>query len=279
MAVSAVVRPESHTPAYNPVTFWVDSTNKSETGFKYVIDVYDASATKIAEYRVAPRIDDGYGVIDLSRLLSSQVSKDLNISSTTIYDASNCYFEYDVHWGEEYNASYAYTGFGNSGGYVQLTGFSSHPFAVGDQIDLTEGTPTNALLEGLHTVTAVGGTTVTLDILYADLVAPSSTAGEIIYADNRKSLTRDLLTQTGFFVFNGALPWLDFRTYQQEEFLMTTTGAQFLRTYLTTSISEQRQTLSCIGFQRQHQLEGYFLRTQMETHFTKMLHEQQVKRY
>jgi hypothetical protein len=216
MAVSAVVVPENNTPAYNPIVHWVDSTNKNETGFKYVVDVYDASATKIAEYRVAPRIDDGYGVIDLSKLLQSQVTKDLNLSNTTYYDASNCYFKYDVKFGEEYNASYAYTGFGNSGGYVQLTGFSSHPFAVGDQIDLTEGTPTNALLDGLHTVTAVAATTVTLDILYADLVSPSSTAGEIIYADNRKSITRDLLTYTGRYVFNGALPWLDFRTYSAQ---------------------------------------------------------------
>ena len=79
MAVSAVVEPNTTTPAYNPVVYWVDSTNKNETGFKYVVDVYDGGGTQIAEYRVAPRIDDGYGVIDLSRLLSSQVSKDLQL--------------------------------------------------------------------------------------------------------------------------------------------------------------------------------------------------------
>lgn len=227
MAVSAIVEPNVTTPAYNPVVFWVDSTNKNETGFKYVIDVYDASATKIAEYRVAPRIDDGYGVIDLSKLLSSQVTKDLDLTSTTYYDASNSYFEYDVHFGEEYNASYAYTGFSDQGN-VRLDGFSSHPFAIGDQIDLTEGTPTNTLLDGLHTVTAITATTVTIDVLYADLVSPSSTAGEIIYADNRKSLTRDLLIKSSFYVWNGALPWLDFRTYQDTQFLMSTTGARFL---------------------------------------------------
>ena len=217
MAVSEVVKPESNTPAYNPIIYWVDSTNKNETGFKYVIDVYNSGkVTKIAEYRVAPRIDDGYGVIDLSKLLQSKVSKDLSLTNTTYYDASNSYYEYEVYFGEEYNASYAYTGFTNSSGYVQLTGFSSHPFAVGDQIDLTEGTPTNTLLDGLHTVTAIAATTVTIDVLYADLVSPSSTAGEIIYADNRKSITRDLLSYTDRYVFNGALPWLDFRSYSAQ---------------------------------------------------------------
>ena len=183
MAVSAIVEPNTTTPAYNPVVYWVDSTNKNETGFKYVVDVYDGSGTQIAEYRVAPRIDDGYGVIDLSRLLSSQVSKDLNISSTTYYNASNSYFEYEVYFGEEYNASYAYTGFvdsttvgGLTAGYVALQ-VASHSYAVGDQIQVTETVTTNALVNGLHTVLDTDATHVVLDVLYADLVSPSSTAG------------------------------------------------------------------------------------------------------
>jgi hypothetical protein len=228
MAISGVVEPNVTTPAYNPVIFWVDSTNKNETGFKYVVDVYDSTPTKIAEYRVAPEIVNGYGVIDLSKLLQAKVTKDLDLTTTTYYNASNSYFQYSVNFGEEYNASYGYTGFTNSSGYVQLTGFSSHPFAVGDQIDLTETVATNPLLDGLHTVTAIGGTTVTIDVLYADLVSPVSTAGSLIYADNRKSITRDLLIKSNYYVFNGVLPWLDFRTYQDTQFLMTTTGARFL---------------------------------------------------
>jgi len=234
MAVSAIVEPNVTTPAYNPVQWWVDSTNKNETGFKYVIDVYDASATKIAEYRVAPRIDDGYGVIDLSKLLSSQVSKDLDLTRTTYYNATNSYFEYEVQFGEEYNASTAYTGFvdsttvvGLTAGYVALV-VASHSYSVGDQIQVTETTTTNALVNGLHTIVDTDSTNVVLDVLYADLVSPSSTAGEIIYADNRKTITRGLLLKSSRYVWNGALPWLDFRTYQDTQFLMSTTGARFL---------------------------------------------------
>jgi len=186
MAISAIVEPNVTTPAYNPVTWWVDSTNKNETGFKYVIDVYNAAGTKIAEYRVAPRIDDGYGVIDLSKLLQSQVTKDLNLASTTYYDASNSYFEYDVDFGEEYNTSTAYTGFVDSGtitgldsDYVALQ-VASHSYVIGDQINVTETVTTNALINGLHTVIDVDSTHVVIDVLYADLVSPSSTAGEII---------------------------------------------------------------------------------------------------
>ena len=231
MAISAIVEPNVTTPAYNPVTWWVDSTNKNETGFKYVIDVYNAAGTKIAEYRVAPRIDDGYGVIDLSKLLQSQVTKDLNLASTTYYDASNSYFEYDVDFGEEYNTSTAYTGFVDSGtitgldsDYVALQ-VASHSYVIGDQINVTETVTTNALINGLHTVIDVDSTHVVIDVLYADLVSPSSTAGEIIYADNRKSITRSLLTKSSFYVWNGVIPWLEFRTYQDSQF---TSGAAFM---------------------------------------------------
>lgn len=228
MSVSAIVEPNTTTPAYNPVTYWVDSTNKNETGFKYVVDVYDAAtASQIAEYRVAPRTGDGYGVIDLSKLLQSQVTKNLELTNTTYYHATDSYMEYEVYFGEEFNTSYAYTGFTSSGVYVQLTGFSSHPFVAGDQINLTEGTATNPLLDGLHTVVSVAATTVTIDVIYADLVSPSSTAGTLIYADNRKSITRNLLTKTGY-VWNGALPWLDFRTFVDTTYHLDGSTKQFM---------------------------------------------------
>ena len=228
MAITGIVEPKETTPAYNPVNWWVDSTNKNETGFKYVVDVYDSTPTKIAEYRVAPRVSDGYGMIDLSRLLQGQVSKDLELTNTTYYDATNSYFKYSVNFGEEYNASYAYTGFSSSTVYVKLTGFSSVPFVAGDQINLTEGTATNPLLEGLHTVVEVGATTVTIDVFYADLVSPTSTAGELIYSDNRKTITRDLLVKSDYYVFNGAEKWLDFRTYDDATYQLDGVTKQFL---------------------------------------------------
>ena len=232
MAITSIVRPKVTTPAFNPINWWVDSTNKNETGFKYIVDVYDSASNKIAEYRVAPRIDDGYGMIDLSKLLQSQVTRDLNLSNTTYYDAVNSYYEYAVHFGEEYNASYAYTGFTNSSGYVQLTGFAAGtiPFVVGDQIDLTEGTATNPLLDGLHTVIAVDAPsgTLTIDVLYANLVSPVSTAGEVIYADNRKSITRDLLIRANNYVFNGVIKWINFASYNDNEFYLDGNRKRFL---------------------------------------------------
>ena len=59
MATSLIAKPQSITPAYNEIKYIYDSTNNNEDGFKYIFDIYDASATKIAEYRVLPDIS-GY---------------------------------------------------------------------------------------------------------------------------------------------------------------------------------------------------------------------------
>ena len=232
MAITNIIVPKVTTPAYNPVRWEIDSTNVNQTGFRYVVDVYDSVPTKIGEFRLMPRVGDGYGEIDLSGLLKSYVNIDLDVAAVTSYDATNSYFEYGVEFGEEYNVSYTYAAFGNSGGYVQLTTVSTHAFVVGDQIDLTEGTPgTNPLLTGLHTITAQTATTLTLDIVYADLVSPSSGAGSVIYADNRKSITRSMDLNSSFYVFNGVIPWIDFRTYDDATYTLGTSSSKFLSNF------------------------------------------------
>ncbi len=57
MAITAIAQPVYFSPAYNPLKFIYDSTNKNEAGFKYVFDIYESgTSNKIAEYRVLPRI-------------------------------------------------------------------------------------------------------------------------------------------------------------------------------------------------------------------------------
>lgn len=228
MAITVESQPEVTTPAYNPVIWWASSTNVNEENFKFVFDIYDNTAAKIAEYRVAPRIGDGYGVIDLSRLLSAQLSANLDLTNTTYYNATGHYFEYGVEIGEEYNVSYAYTGFTQSGDYVQLTGVATHSFVAGDQINVTETTPTNDLIAGLHTVISVTASTVTIDVIYADMVSPSSTAGSIIYADNRKSLTRSMSINSNNYVTKTAIPFVDRLSWLDTTYHLTSASSKFM---------------------------------------------------
>jgi len=137
MAITKIAAPDNITPAYNPIRYIYDSTNKNNTGFKYIFDVYlSGTATKIGEYRVFPRYSDGYGDIDLSKLLSTKVTFDFTPSNDSSYDPTNSYYKYDVKIGEEYVTEVAYTAsLTQNGSYVKIT--ATHAFQVGDQVSIS----------------------------------------------------------------------------------------------------------------------------------------------
>ena len=97
MAITTINEPFDKTPAYNPIKFLYNSTNKNNLGFKYIFDVYESgTANKIAEYRVYPRFSDGYGEIDLSKLLQNKVSYDFDQTLIESDPATNSYYKYDL---------------------------------------------------------------------------------------------------------------------------------------------------------------------------------------
>lgn len=229
MAITVINEPYDRTPAYNPIKFLYNSTNKNLAGFKYIFDVYESgTANKIAEYRVYPRFSDGYGEIDLSKLLQNKVSYDFDQALIESDPATNSYYKYDLKVGEEFVTSYTYTAnLVNNGGNVQITPTVAHTFLVGDQIILNAGVA-NSAISGLWTVIAVSGTTnFTINALFANVLNPTDN-GSVSYADNRKTVTRDIVTALNKYVFNGAIPWSNFRTYNEAEFILPDINARLL---------------------------------------------------
>jgi len=229
MATSLIAKPQSITPAYNEIKYIYDSTNNNEDGFKYIFDIYDASANKIAEYRVLPDIS-GYGEVDLSRLLQSYVSKDFD-PSVTDQDPTNSYYEYAVHIGEEYVASYDYTSaLTQNGSYVQIN-LTSQPFSVGDQVVITQddGGVNNPLLEGLFTVLEANTNDFTVNSLWSG-VGDANEDGTVKFSDNRKTVTRDIVTETGLYVFNGAESFANFISYFEGRYILDDNKAGFVTT-------------------------------------------------
>jgi hypothetical protein len=229
MAITVINEPFDKTPAYNPIKFLYNSTNKNNLGFKYIFDVYESgTANKIAEYRVYPRFSDGYGEIDLSKLLQNKVSYDFDQALIESDPATNSYYKYDLKVGEEFVTSYTYTAnLVNNGGNVQITPTVAHTFLVGDQIILNAGIA-NSAISGLWTVIAVSGTTnFTINALFANVLNPTDN-GSVSYADNRKTVTRDIETALDKYVFNGAIPWANFRTYNEVEFILPDSNARLL---------------------------------------------------
>lgn len=234
MAINLKAAPQRLTPAYNPVKYIYDSTNKNLGGFKYIFDIYESgTANKIAEYRVLPVYSTGYGEIDLSKLLQSKVSFDLRPTNTSVYDAPNSHYKYDVKVGEEYLTTTTFTSAMSQyvtapyAGRVQLNG--ANTFAVGDQIVLTQtgaGTA-NANFDGLYTVLVATPTYIVINFLWSGITNVNKDV-DITYADGRRTITRDIITDLNNYVFNGALPWTQFPSWDENNYNLDSSSDRFL---------------------------------------------------
>lgn len=231
MAMTLIAEAQVFTPAYNQCKFIYNSTNKNNEGFRYIFDVYESgTANKIAEYRVLPTFGTGYGEVDLSKLLGSKVSIDFLPANYSEADTPNTRYNYDVKVGEEYIVTYNYTAnLNDNSGNVKITPTSAHTFAVGDQVVVDAGT--NTLITGLWTVIAVSGTSdFTISALWSNVVDPTAN-GTVTYADKRKTVTRDIEETLDKWVFNGALPWANFNTYDFNTYLLDNDDKLFLTSY------------------------------------------------
>jgi len=220
MATTFIAQPQDFTPAYNEVKFIVNSTNVNKAGFRYIFEVFEAgTSNRIGYYKALPTFGTGYGEQDLSKLLSNMVTFDFNPTVTTFYDATNSYYNYDLRIGEEYIFDLSYTAsLTDNGGSVEIT--ATHPFQVGDQVNITQadGGVANPSVEGLHTVTAITGTTsFTINALWAD-VTDDTINGTVKYADNRKTIDLDIISTLDKYVFNGVQPWLEMPYWDETDY-------------------------------------------------------------
>jgi hypothetical protein len=93
---------------------------------------------------------------------------------------------------------------------------------VGDQVVIAQADlgVANPNLEGLFTVTAITTTTdFTVNSLWSE-VTDATIDGTVSYSDNRKTVTRDIITSTSNYVFNGALPFADWIGYDEADYIL-----------------------------------------------------------
>ena len=232
--MTKIAEPFDFSPAYNPLMFIYNSTNKNKLGFKYIFQVYaGGTATKIGEYKVLPRFNDGYGQIDISKLLQSKVTFNIDVTNP-----NNCYYNYDVKIGEEYTQGVAYSSsLTNNAGFVKITS-ATHTFVAGDQVSIKQADDglANPLIEGLFVVKSVQSSTeFTISALWANVVN-ATIDGNVYFADNRKTQTLAVITESDKYVFNGVRSWVDFTTYNENQYLIDTiTSTQLFVTDLPTT--------------------------------------------
>ncbi len=223
---------DNFTPAFNQVNYYFDSTNKNQIGFRYVVDLYlSGTSTKIWEGRIAPRIGDGYAFVPLQGMLSKQLSPEIDVTVNGSNVPLNWY-KFDLKIGEEFSTEWAYTNYGQytgGGTYDNYTKLyqspttAAHTFVVGDKINVaqTDAGVIKPMLEGLFVVVAVPDVyTVVIDIPFSSVLTGATMGGAVKYSDNRKTITRNLNTQTAT-VYNGALSNADFLTVPNSKFKIT----------------------------------------------------------
>ena len=227
MAQTIIAQPQAFTPAYNPIKYIVDSTNKNLTGFRYIYQVYNG-ATLLGSFKVVPTYSTGYGELDLSKFLSSYVKWDFDPTITQDLDAVNSFYNYDVKVGEEYLYEISYTSSLTASGTITRVNVSN-VFAVGDQVNITQadsGTA-NPLLEGLHSVVASSSTWFDVNVPFSS-ITDATINGVVNYADNRKVVTYDITEFTNKKVFNGAVTWVDFVVYNESDTRLNGVTKQWL---------------------------------------------------
>lgn len=230
---------QKYNTGYNPLVFVVDSDNKDLQGFRYIFDVYSGQTdTLLASYQIAPRIDDGYGVLHVEKVLQNYLTYNFNTSSIP-----QSFIQYEIKVGESYGSSWSYndyqffsaTGTTNNG-YTELynTG-TTHSYVEGDQIFITQSDePTSAFppLSGLHTVRFVPDpNSIVIDLVYVYANPGVLISGTTVYADNSRIVDRGLYRYSGNTAFNGVVPFVD-KYFEQEDYIMS--GLSTTRKFLTT---------------------------------------------
>lgn len=104
MAITVRQQPASLFPAYNDAVYIVTSTNVAQPNFKFVADIY-VNSVKVDRMLIPPHPTELSGKVNVSPLLESRVSVDINLSDNRILPNTNSNVQYEVKFGEAYGSS------------------------------------------------------------------------------------------------------------------------------------------------------------------------------
>jgi hypothetical protein len=265
MSVTLIQQPQEFHPAYNQSYFVINSTNKTQLGFRYVVGVFVGS-TKIAEYKLRPVPATLYGEVDVAKVLQSQLDKDFRLLST--YNATRHFVNYRLQIDEEYFVNHPFTSALaasgsllapwpnflnptiNPGGIVraQLTSATEPPFSIGDLVNIQQDTVVNAAIEGIHTVLDkffLGGVWyLVLDLPWSVTGASGTitTTGVIGYANGLKARFTGITSNTKT-AWRGAFGFTSFPSYNAPDYLIDGVTKKLLTT-LPNGVRISRNTVT-----------------------------------
>jgi hypothetical protein len=249
MAITKLIFPQDLNPAYNPIITVVDSTNKNQTDFNFIFDVYSGCSTtnRIGRFQMPANVD-GYGVFDAHRSLETKVSADIYPNLTGSVQANASFNKFNIQIGEEFQYTWNFTDNFFYSGLVGFTGTTPHYKSVGDSILVTQNPTgaTNPGYDGVQTVAYV------LDAYRLVINEPfgastGAEAGTIIYSDYRKTQFTGLTATTCLYVTNAALGHQEFRNYDYHQFNINTTDQGRFLTNVPSNYRFALNSRACIN--------------------------------
>lgn len=213
--ITIINQPEAQSSGFNPNRWLIDSTKKSEVGFRYVISVQDGiSGMEVNRFTVIPRPLDGYGEFDLSKLLQDYLQ---GLDAFSVLDSNYVYFHnaqrimYRLEISEETFINWKYTDTEFISGSVTKCVASGSPvtppFAPGDVVVVIPDDPSiRPAFQGLMNVLDVGVGWVSFETTW---MSTPLNPGIIKFADNRKE--RSAPTRTSkLSVSKTAFPFMEY---------------------------------------------------------------------
>jgi hypothetical protein len=157
MSITIKAEPQEFQSAYNEVIVVLDSTNRNEDKFQYVVDI-TVNGTYSSRLKIQSN-PQGWGIINLSKHLEGAISTIIpDFAETNIFNALFPSFAtYSVALSEEFVEKFSYNAVSDSGGNALFTITAPHSFVIGDSVDVT--TITGNTYTGFQTVLSVPSTT------------------------------------------------------------------------------------------------------------------------
>ena len=220
MAISIIANPPLINSVHNRNKWLIDSNNKLNTGFRYLMSIIDADtgATIFQTQPIPPRPVDGYGEFDVSAVLKSVMDSKINVTTvltTASYNSSTFRLRYRIVFGESYVQNWPYTDTdfisGSETICIQTPGVTPHSFNIGDAIDIIPNDP--SIRPGFIGLYNVIDTTTYGVVVNANWMSTPLNPGVITFADKRKTQFTNLLTGPGMILYNCVIPTFDWPTY------------------------------------------------------------------
>jgi hypothetical protein len=263
MAITILNNAQVLAPAHNPIYWLLNSTNKAQNGFRYVVTVIDDDTSEeLGVYRLKPQPVTLYGEVDVAKLLASSLKTDFQAGASWITNGKqllNYKLKIDQEWFVNFGfSSYGFAGQANWPDFLdpivnpngfsrtQLIMITAPTFVVGDVINIKQTPSANFRpeLEGIQTVLDVylsGGVWyVVLELLW--IGSGGTSAGITTFADGKKTLVTGIETSV-VQAFKGAFRFMQFNSFNPFDYINDTSNKKFLTTLPEgVRVSAQRPT-------------------------------------